>query len=287
MKYLSYIIFLSLIISNSAAFSKDSVSKKKEKLYHNFLENERRWNWEVPIWIPGFRGEFAYGDVSLEGEDGTTPIPEHPIEPPHPWDTFKRLFKSDFFLNFVFMSRVSYTSNKFYAQIDGFSGSVGRSTTFRTNNAELVKAKFSTNLYRIYGGYEILEKWSKSEKVRYQLYTYVGVRFHDINVVTDVFDIEDYASLNPFWTEPLIGVKNDLSLRRWRFVLNGDVGFYGPNQQLSYMLNFNSEFRISNLVSVRAGWTQWYAKLDKNYKGEPLKLKMNLSGPATSVSFHF
>ncbi|MCK5454816.1 MAG: hypothetical protein KAJ16_10660 [Calditrichia bacterium] len=28
---------------------------------------------EIPIWIPGFRGVFTYGDVSLEGEDGVNP----------------------------------------------------------------------------------------------------------------------------------------------------------------------------------------------------------------------
>lgn len=287
MKISSYVFLLFLILISLTSFSQDTKSEKKPKLYHNFLENERKWNWEIPIWIPGFRGEFAYGDVSLEGEDVTTPVPEHPIEPPHPWDNFKRLFHSDFFLNFVFMSRVSYTGNKFYAQIDGFSGSVGRSTTFRTNNEELVKAKFSTNLYRFYGGYEIVDKWSESGKVNYKLYPYVGIRLNDVNVITDVFEKESIIKLKPFWVEPILGIKNDLNLKRWQFVLNGDMGFFGPNKRLSYMINCTSDFRISNLVSVKAGWTQWYVKLDKNYLGEPLKLKMNLSGPATAVTFHF
>lgn len=285
MKFFRFIFLLALILTNFVSVSQDSKPEKKPKLYHNYLENERKWNWEIPIWIPGFRGEFAYGDISLEGEDGTTPVPEHPIEKPKPGDIFKRLFKSQFNLNFVFMSRISFTSNKFHTQIDGFSGSVGRSTIFRTNNAEIINARFNTNMYRFYCGYAVIEKWSKSGKLNYRLYPYAGIRMQDINVIADIF--ENKASIKPFWIEPLIGFKNDLNLKRWQFVLNGDVGFFGSNKQFSSMINLNSYFRISNLVSVKAGWTHWYSRLNKNYLDENLKLEMNLSGPAAAVSFHF
>ena len=288
MKLIQVILLIVATFFTIKSVSQDTIPENKnEKLYRNFLQNEGKWVIEIPVWIPGFRGEFAYGDVSLEGEDGNTPIPEHPIEKPKPWDIFKRVFRSDFYLNFVFMSRISFTTDKIYIQMDGFSGSVGESVTYRANNAELVKAKFSTNLYRIYGGYEVIDKWSESGKVRYQLYPYAGIRFHNIKVITDLLAIEGRASLNPLWFEPLIGIKNNLSLKRWSIVLNGDFGFFGPNNQISNMINFSSDFRISNLISLKAGWTQWNVKMNRNYLGEPLKLKINLSGPSTAVSFHF
>ncbi|MEA3478027.1 MAG: hypothetical protein U9R60_07600 [Bacteroidota bacterium] len=43
------------------------------------MRNDRPWSIEIPLWIPGFRGDFAYGDIDLEGEDGTDPgDPENP-----------------------------------------------------------------------------------------------------------------------------------------------------------------------------------------------------------------
>lgn len=65
--------------------------------------------------VLGFRGEFAYGDVTVEAEDGQFPgEPENPIEPPPtgepPWgngNIFSRLFTSSAYLKFFFMSRIT------------------------------------------------------------------------------------------------------------------------------------------------------------------------------------
>jgi hypothetical protein len=37
------------------------------------LLNDRDWTIEIPLWIPGFRGNLAYGDISIGGEDGSDP----------------------------------------------------------------------------------------------------------------------------------------------------------------------------------------------------------------------
>jgi len=37
------------------------------------MQKDRKWSLELPLWVPGFAGEFAYGDVSIEGEDGSDP----------------------------------------------------------------------------------------------------------------------------------------------------------------------------------------------------------------------
>jgi hypothetical protein len=286
---------LLLIVANLIAIetvSQDTIPENKNgKLYRNFLQNDGKWTIEIPIWIPGFRGEFAYGDISLEGEDGVDPKPDQPIEKPRPGDIFKRLFKTSGNLNFVFMSRISFNSGKIYAQVDGFSGSVGSSTVFRYNNTELIKARFSTNLYRFFAGYEIIDTRSKSDKIKFQMHPYLGIRFNDINLNAQLGKSDDQLSAIPLWVEPIFGVKNALILRRWSFVLNGDLGYWADKKdkedKLSYMINFTANFRISNLISVKAGWSDWNTNYKNKVLGEDLKLKMNLSGPSAALTFHF
>lgn len=286
MKFRVIFLLLFSILWIFESFSQDTIPENN-KLHRNFLNNNGKWKIEIPIWIPGFRGEYSYGDVSLEGEDGTIPEPEHPIEKPNIGSIFKRLFKTEGNLNFVFMSRLSFTSDKIYAQLDGFSGSVGKSTTFRYKNTELIKAKFITNLYRLYAGYEIVDTWSESQKANYRLYPYAGIRLQDINIQTELNRSDIQKQVTPIWIEPIVGIRNELALKRWKFILNGDMGFKRSKDKISYMINFNTHFRISNLISVKAGWTDWDTNFKDNVKGEDLTLHIHLSGPSTAVSFHF
>ena len=288
MKYLIAILFFIFIFFSLESYSQDTLAIKKTKLHRNFLVNEGKWKIEIPVWIPGFRGELSYGNIKLGGSDGDVPPGiDQPIEKPRPGDIFKRLFNSNGNLNFFFMSSISFTSNNFLVFTDGFSGSAGQSILFRYNDKEFVNAKFTANLYRLYTGYKIADIWSKSAKTNFRFYPYAGVRFHDISVQTQVLDLVDIEKLNPIWAEAIIGVRNELLLKRWKFLINGDIGFLGKNSKVSYMIGLSAYFRISNLISVKAGWSDWDTNYKGTYKDEELKLFMHLSGPATSIAFHF
>ena len=110
------ILILSILFFGVSGFTQDSTKTKKLKPVKSFLRNDRHWTIEVPIWVPGFRGEFAYGDITVEAEDGQNPgVPDNPIEPPPPgeppWgdgNILSRLFKSSSYLKFFFMSKVAY-----------------------------------------------------------------------------------------------------------------------------------------------------------------------------------
>lgn len=144
--------------------------------------------------VLGFRGEFAYGDVTVEAEDGQFPgEPENPIEPPPtgepPWgngNIFSRLFTSSAYLKFFFMSRITWEKNRFLLQSDMFSGAVGNKVNIRYNDKTVVQANFRTVLVRFMTGYAILEKESRSKKLRYELYAYGGVRVHFMKIYSDL-----------------------------------------------------------------------------------------------------
>lgn len=172
-----YIFLFFILLQNAGA--QDSIPKSEQKPEKSFLINDDHWSVEVPIWIPGFRGEFAYGDVSLEGEDGGTP--EHPIAPGwKPGDHLSRIFGKNGNINFFFMTEISYSNKKIYSHFDMFSASVGSHIKFRYNNKELVSAKFSTYLFRLFVGYQLFEKQSNSDKCNFKLYGYGGLRFHSV-----------------------------------------------------------------------------------------------------------
>lgn len=285
------IFLICFIVFNT--YSQDKIEKQKPE--KSFLREDRVWTFEIPIWIPGFRGEFAYGDVSLEGEDGQNPgIPEHPIESPPsgkpPWgegNIITRLFTSSSYLKFFFMSRIAFEKNNLLIQADGFSGSVGSNLNYRFNEKTVVKADLSMYLFRVFGGYKLINKTINPEKLRYELYVYAGARIHFINLESDPGRIIEPLDISPMWTEPLIGIQNQLTMKNWMFIFTIDYGGYLMKEKGSFMINLLSYYKLSNFVSLKAGWTDWDIKHKEDYKGENLKIDVHLSGPSIGVGFHF
>ena len=78
------LILITIYLSVPAiSIAQDSLTKKENRIQQSdFLLPDNPWTFEIPLWIPGFAGEFAYGDIEIEGEDGV--IIENPIEPEPP-----------------------------------------------------------------------------------------------------------------------------------------------------------------------------------------------------------
>jgi len=150
-----YILIILGCCSSFIVKAQDSVRIKNKKSKESFISDSRHWRIEIPFWIPGFQGALTYGDVELEGEDG--PIMENPIEPDDPGNIFSRLFKTNGKLNYFVVGSVAYHNKKIHGELEFFSGTVGSSINFRYNNKELVKAKFHTDLVRLYAGYKFYE----------------------------------------------------------------------------------------------------------------------------------
>ena len=94
------------IIVPGIIYAQDTITKREIRIQQaNYLLPGRPWTIEVPLWIPGFAGDFAYGDISIEGEDGVDI--SNPLEPP-PGGAFgkllSRVFTDEWYLKFFFLT---------------------------------------------------------------------------------------------------------------------------------------------------------------------------------------
>ena len=284
-KIILFILICCLAISFVTA--QDSTSAVKKRYQKSFLGQERPWTIELPIWVPGFRGDFVYGDINLDGEDGGDPgDPGDPGDGDH-CGILCRVLNSKTYLKFYFMTRISYNRNKFIAQFDGFSAAFGESIRFNYNNKEIVQVNVRTALLRIYGGYSIIERTSSSQKFKFNLYGYGGARVTGVQISSDLNGAINKLDISPTWAEPILGLKTRFAMKKWLFTLQGDVGGFYINKRLSYMINALASYRVNRLLSVKLGWNGWKIDYKNTIKDEDLKLKIYLAGPSAALGFHF
>ena len=161
-------------------------------------------------------------------------------------------------------ARLTTIKDKFWAQLDGFEGTVGSSLNFKFNNREVVRATYRTGLLRFLVGYSLYERENRSHSRRFALYGYGGMRLHYLDIFSDLNRVDNSLDLGSFWGEPVFGIQNRLIFKNWLFILQGDVGGFYSGRNYSYMIQFLSCYRISNLLSLKMGWSDW----DINHKKE-------------------
>ena len=206
------LLFFSVLLLSTPVFSQDTLTKKQwRKQQKSFLLPGRPWTVEIPLWIPGFAGSFAYGNIDLDGESGSDP--ENPIEPPGGdlGEIISRLFQKDWYLNFFFLTRVAYEKKGFIFQFDALSGAVGGSIKFKYNDKEIVQARFSTTELRLFAGYKIVNVDSRNKKFRYELYAYVGARGYIQSIYSKLNDVTKELDIHPYWVDPIIGLQNQFT----------------------------------------------------------------------------
>ena len=293
MKFIKLLLFIHIFVAINIVAQNNTIGTP----YYEETYLDNNWNWaiEIPIWIPGFRGDFAYGDISLEGEDGLDPgTPTNPIEPPPPGEPpvgggniLSRLFNSSKYLKFFFVGQISYKQDKFLGQIDAVSGTIGESFEFVLNKKEVATGSYATILTRLIIGYLLYEVENKSQTNRLRIYGYTGMRIHYFELLSDLNRTTRSLDINKFWGEAVLGFNSNFSLKDWRFILKADIGSFYTANNSSYMINFFCQYRISNLVSLKIGWTDWDVRYNGEIRGEKLSLNVHLSGPNTGLTFHF
>ena len=276
---------------SSSLYAQDSINVKLSDGYGGFLTDHYKWIAEVPIWIPGFRGAFAYGETSLEGADGEFPSIVNPIEPePDPPDDgniLSRLFSKSTFFRFFFVGRVGYKMEKTIFEMDFFSGGIGDKITFRLDEREVARATYTTIMGRAFVGRMLYQHLSKSQKSRFTLIGYLGAKVYWVELYSELKRIKPTLDIEFFWGQPAVGLIFKYTLRDWLFKLQGDIGGLMSQKNYSYMFTASVNYRISKLISLKLGWSDWDLNHQRHFKGEKLVLNVHLSGPNTGITFHF
>ena len=118
------LIFLCFISTISLdLFAQDTIETKSSRLDFLHEINQRNWRIKVPIWVPGFRGEFAYV--------GITQLPEE-----DDYNIIGRL-KGDIGVQFYAIGDIQYKPNNWFFNIDGVHTSL--SSTLKLQNIDRVE----------------------------------------------------------------------------------------------------------------------------------------------------
>lgn len=279
-----FVIFVPGIIG-----AQDTLTKKEIRIQQaNYLLPGRPWTIEVPLWIPGFAGSFAYGDVSIEGEDGVDP--QQPIEPPPGGiigEILSRLFTEEWYLKFFYLNKTAFEKNRFLAQFDAITGSVGESVKFKYNETQIVQASFRTTNFRLFGGYKFINADSRNKKFRYELFGYFGVRAHFQKIYSDLDGLVSKLDIHPIWFEPIIGLQNQLTWKRWYVVFQGDYGGYFVESKNSVQISGFVYFRTGKLTSLKLGWNHLHLNHSGNFLKQDYRINATFSGPTAGLALNF
>ena len=264
------------------------IRKELRKQQKSYLIPGKNWTLELPLWIPGYTGSLSYGDIRLEGEDGDDiQNPIEPLPPPGFGDIFKRIFTTDWYLKFFFLTRVSYQKKWFLGQLDGLTGAVGESTEFNYNQKEVVQVNFRTINMRMFGGVKLIEANGRKGHFRYDLFAYIGLRAHFHRINSDLNGVVNRLNINPSWIEPIVGLYNSFAWRRWLITLQGDYGGYFVDGKRSFQINGTVFFRSGRITSLKAGWNHLSISQEGQFLREEYRLRAIFSGPTVGLAFHF
>ena len=284
-----FIIICFAIIGPGFISAQDTITKKEiRKQNASYLLPGRPWTFEIPLWIPGFAGNFAYGDIDIEGEDGVNP--ENPIEPPaggEIGEILSRLFTKDWYLKFFYLTKIAFEENQFIVQLDAITGSVGESVKFNYNDNQIVQANFRTTNLRLLGGYRVVNTSSKDKKFQYELFSYLGVRAHFQKIYSDLDGVINKLDINPVWFEPIIGLQNQLTWKRWYVVIQGDYGGFFVESKNSFQFSGYVYFRSGKVTSLKLGWNHLMLNHSGDFLKQDYRISATFSGPSVGIAFHF
>lgn len=257
---------LTLVLMGGVCFSQS----KKEDLY--FKNNPTKWEIDLPIWIPGVKGQFAYGNFEFEGTERQE----------------RERIAKNFGIEFYFGTRFTRRINRVWFLLDGYAGRIRNTFYYQNSNnqneKQLVEVTIGAGMPRLLAGYSILNNKPDNE-LQAELIPYIGVRYLNIHLVTTVFDSALTVDVQPEWLEPVFGIYVPITYKRMKVDFMSDLGTNGRNG--SWISNILFHYRASKLLSFKAGWAFMVLSYDRQFLNKDLTLGMNLNGPTIGFGFHF
>ena len=247
--------------------------KDSNRLYYSNLQD--KWLIEIPLWIPGFRGQLSYGEIEL-----STETPKEDID-------LERIEK-DTGIEFYLVGNVSYRSPKFWFQLDAFSGKVGNTFTLtpiqNETEKELAHLSIEATIPRVLIGYSV---WKKKFNAHadIEIIPYTGLRYMYMQFESENSTGEQVLDVVNNWFEPLLGISVPFHYKRFRFDIQADMG--ANSSKNSTMINSSIKYKASKLIAIKTGWSSFFSNHHDSVNGQELDFTLNLQGPILGVGFHF
>ena len=233
----------------------------------------RPWTLGIPLWVPGYHGQFTVGGVEIDGESEGENI-------------FDRLFSSELGLDFYLVGLVNYQWNPRKFHLDVFSGTIKKSTKFTLTDNTVAETTIQLIMPRFFVGHDFLHDSDPLGPITYWQ-VYAGGRLYFLNL--EVALPRNWGTLesDKTWFTFLIGTELSVKIfRRVQLLLSGDIGGFSGLNKLTSFGQVTLNYRPWDLFSVNIGYAALYIgrELDNPYD---IQFEANLSGPTLGVGFHF
>ncbi|MEZ9595998.1 hypothetical protein AB4298_15280 [Shewanella sp. 10N.261.52.F9] len=133
---------------------------------------------------------------------------------------------------------------------------------------------------------DLVSAYRFSEQGNMQWYSFVGVRFVDVNNKLDVriIDQQRTPSFGDDWIDPMFGLKNQWAINE-TFYLNSraELAGFGVGSQLSWALNFTLNQSLSENWDLKYS----FRYLDIDYDEDDFLFDMASSGFGVGVTYQF
>ncbi len=235
----------------------------------------------IPVWIPGYSGQFAFGDVDVEGggdDDGSGG-----------GEWLGQLFDASGKLEFFFLGRVRVDVDAWIFLVDSFGGKLRETVTFRYTDGSIIDASIRPAMLRVAAGRRI-KRWTPGSPGDYfiTLRGYGGVRYHDVDFEATLTQNEYPLEKRANWLDPVVGVQATFLVHEhWRFVAWTDIGGFGAGSRIAWWWELSAGYRFTDWFNLQLGWSMMYIDYSGSAGEQSLKWNAWLSGPSLALAFSF
>ncbi len=245
----------------------------KDELFYS--GNSTNWLVEIPLWIPGFRGNLAYGDYTFDSSGSAE-------------EKERERFGKNVGIKFYFVGRITARHRKLWMQADVFSGKVGSLFTLKTQGSntsrEFVTITIQGTLSSLAMGYSVLSHTPETD-FRWEVIPYLGLRHFGIPLKSSIFDGSNSFQVRPNWLEPVAGLYMPLSYKRFKVELQTDYG--AVQSRNSWAISNRYRYRMTKRVDLQAGWNFVRIQYEGTHAGDQLNMRIRLFGPTAGIGFMF
>jgi hypothetical protein len=241
-------------------------------------QDKLEFNLEIPLWIPGFKGSFSIGDITIEGEGQNE-------------DILSKLFDSDIQLEYYFVGSLGVAKNKWQIQGDIFGGRLNDAIEFKHRQNQLVDVTIFSIMPRVFGSYKLFELDFKRKRAliskHLEIWGYGGFRYVHLNIYTETNTILPAFDITKNWLDPIIGFTVPLTINRFILVFQNDIGGFGLGSDFTYWYQLYGIWQVGKYISLEAGWVHLNINYSEEKQINSFIYKATMRGPMAGVMFTF